>query len=99
MKKIQKSKHWPKNSLNPMMISRHQIVDKYGNVITLNDKQWEAVERAMAGESLVLIGPAGTGKTTTMKAVFQALFNAGKLPQMAGHGHKYLPENAPGVQY
>jgi ATP-dependent exoDNAse (exonuclease V) alpha subunit len=77
--------------------AKHQIVDKYGNIITLNDKQWEAVERAMAGESLVLIGPAGTGKTTTMKAVFQALFNAGKLPQMAGHGHKYLPENAPGV--
>lgn len=75
----------------------HQITDKHGNVITLNDKQWQAVELALQGKSFVLIGAAGTGKTTTMKAVFQALFNAGKLPQMAGHGHKYLPENAPGV--
>ena len=75
----------------------HRITDKHGNTITLNDKQWQAVELALSGKSFVLIGAAGTGKTTTMKAVFQALFNAGKLPQMAGHGHKYLPESAPGV--
>jgi exodeoxyribonuclease V alpha subunit len=77
--------------------SHRQITDKYGNIITLNERQWQAVEHALAGESFVLIGPAGTGKTTTMKAVMQALFNAGKIPQMSGHGHKYLPENAPGV--
>ncbi len=78
-------------------LDTHQITDKHGNIITLNDKQWQAVELALKGESFVLIGAAGTGKTTTMKAVFQAMFNAGMLPQMAGHGHKYLPENAPGV--
>lgn len=77
--------------------SHRQITDKYGNTITLNETQWRAVELALTGKSFVLIGPAGTGKTTTMKAVFQALFNAGKLPQMNNHGHKYLPENAPGV--
>jgi ATP-dependent exoDNAse (exonuclease V) alpha subunit len=77
--------------------SHRQITDKYGNTITLNEEQWEAVERALRGESICLIGPAGTGKTTTMKAVFTALMNAGKLPIMANHGHKYLPENAPGV--
>lgn len=77
--------------------SHHQITDKYGNTITLNDRQWKAVEYALSGESFVLIGPAGTGKTTTMKAVFQALMNANKLPIIANHGHNYLPENAPGV--
>lgn len=77
--------------------SHHQITDKYGNVITLNEKQWQVIELALQGKSVVLIGPAGTGKTTTMKALFQALLNAGKIPQMSGHGHKYLPENAPGV--
>lgn len=77
--------------------SSRQITDKYGNTITLNEQQWKAVELALEGKSFCLIGPAGTGKTTTMKAVFQALFNAGKLPVMAGHGHKHLPDNAPGV--
>lgn len=78
-------------------LSHREITDKYGNTITLNEEQWQAVELALAGKSLCLIGPAGTGKTTTMKAVNIALMNAGKLPIMANHGHKYLPENSPGV--
>lgn len=78
-------------------LANRQITDKYGNTITLNEKQWSAVEYALAGRSFVLIGAAGTGKTTTMKAVFAALMNAGKLPIMQSHGHKYLPESAPGV--
>lgn len=77
--------------------SHRQITDKYGNTITLNEQQWEAVTRVLAGESICLIGAAGTGKTTTMKAVNIALMNDGRLPNMANHGHKYLPENAPGV--
>lgn len=75
----------------------HEITDKYGNTITLNDKQWSAVEYALRGESFVLIGAAGTGKTTTMKAVNAALMHAGKIPIISNHGHKFLPENAPGV--
>jgi ATP-dependent exoDNAse (exonuclease V) alpha subunit len=78
-------------------LSHRQITDKYGNTITLNEQQWKAVLLAMEGKSFCLIGAAGTGKTTTMKAVNIALMNAGKLPIMANHGHKYLPENAPGV--
>lgn len=82
---------------NKTDFSNRQITDKYGNTITLNEEQWLAVEAVLAGKSICLIGPAGTGKTTTMKAVFIALMNAGKLPIMSNHGHKYLPENAPGV--
>jgi len=78
-------------------LSNRQITDKYGNTITLNAKQWEFVELVLSGQSAVLIGPAGTGKTTTMKAVFTALLNAGKIPIIANHGHKHLPENAPGI--
>lgn len=82
---------------NKTDFSNRQITDKYGNTITLNEEQWQAVEAVLNGKSICLIGPAGTGKTTTMKAVFIALMNAGKLPIMSNHGHKYLPENAPGV--
>lgn len=78
-------------------LSHRQITDKYGNTITLNDEQWQAVDHALRGESFCLIGPAGTGKTTTMKAVLTALINAGKIPVISNHGHKHLPENAPGI--
>jgi exodeoxyribonuclease V alpha subunit len=77
--------------------SHRQITDKYGNTITLNEQQWAFVELVLSGKSAVLIGPAGTGKTTTMKAVFTALLNANKIPIISNHGHKYLPENAPGI--
>jgi len=75
----------------------NQIYDKYGNLITLNAKQSEFVSLVLSGNSCILIGAAGTGKTTAQKAVTQALFAAGMIPTMHGHGHKYLPENAPGI--
>lgn len=74
-----------------------EIYDKYGNLITLNSKQQEFVNLVLQGKSCILLGAAGTGKTTTQRAVIQALFNAGMIPNMVNHGHKYLPENAPGV--
>lgn len=77
--------------------TNRQIIDKYGKTITLNERQWAAVEAVLAGKSICLIGAAGTGKTTTMKAVNIALMNAGKLPIISNHGHKFLPENVPGV--
>ena len=52
--------------------------DKYGNPITLNEKQSEAVRRVLAGESIVLIGAAGTGKTTAQKEIVRQLILSGK---------------------
>lgn len=50
----------------------------------LNDKQREAVLRfGINGESGVIIGPAGTGKTTTMKAVIQAAIYYGRIPKVS----------------
>lgn len=47
--------------------------------ITLNEKQLHAKEMAMIGKSFVIIGPAGSGKTTTQRAVSEALLEDKRL--------------------
>ncbi len=71
--------------------------DKNGNVITYNAKQKEFIDLALSGQSCILIGPAGTGKTTAMKGVMQSLIEAGMAPIMNNHNHKYLPQGVPGI--
>lgn len=71
--------------------------DKYGNTITYNEKQQEFIDLVLSGKSCILIGAAGTGKTTCMKGVISALLTAGKIPIMQNHNHKHLPHNSPGV--
>ena len=73
------------------------ITDKYGNPITLNDKQLEFVNLASSGQSCVLIGAAGTGKTTCQKAVVQALIQSGRAGILDPLDHNYLPRNVPGI--
>jgi exodeoxyribonuclease V alpha subunit len=73
-------------------------IDKYGNVIHLNAKQQEAISLALSGKSFILIGAAGTGKTTTVGAIMSALIGSGKVPQFGSHAHKHLPSgHAPGI--
>ncbi len=50
-------------------------------MVDLNEKQRFAVERAVAGESMCLVGPAGTGKTTGVRGLMKALRNEGKITQ------------------
>jgi ATP-dependent exoDNAse (exonuclease V) alpha subunit len=63
--------------------------------VDLNERQLEAVERGMRGQSFVLIGAAGTGKTTTTQELI-------KLIQQASHmmpfrdSTKHLNKDAPG---
>lgn len=47
--------------------------ESFSLAITLNEKQLHAKEMALFGKSYVLIGAAGTGKTTTQRAVAEAL--------------------------
>lgn len=49
-----------------------ELRSKFGN-ITFNEQQMEAVELAAQGKELVLTGAAGTGKTTTVKAIISHL--------------------------
>lgn len=77
--------------------SPNQILDKYGNPITLNSKQSEFVSLAGSGKSCVLIGAAGTGKTTCQKAVVQTLIESGKAGILESDGHKHLSSGTPGI--
>ena len=73
------------------------ITDRYGNNIQYNTKQAEFVNLAGSGASAVLIGAAGTGKTTCMKGTVQALIQNGIAGVMQAGGHKHLQDGSPGV--
>lgn len=49
------------------------LLDRYGNPITLNEKQASGVDYAISGQNYVLTGEAGTGKSTAIQAVCKSL--------------------------
>jgi len=65
----------------------------------LNEQQCLAVKLfGLEGKSGNLIGPAGTGKTTTMKAIIRAAIMSGRLPIFPDDmTHKYLTPGLPGI--
>ena len=71
--------------------------DKFGNPIHYNTKQQEFVNLGGSGASAVLIGAAGTGKTTCMKGTVQALIQNGVCGILQAGGHKHLVDNSPGL--
>jgi len=72
-------------------------LDKYGNEILLNEGQTEFVTAISNGESVVLIGAAGTGKTTAMRAATESLIKSGRVPPISDFGHKHLHAGTPGI--
>ena len=77
--------------------SRAETTNKYGQVITYNEKQQEIINRVANGESVILIGPAGTGKTTAMKGATSALIQSGRIGTLQSTGHKHLVDGTPGL--
>lgn len=77
----------------------YSIPQADGSVLTLNEEQSRAVDWfGIQGKSGCLIGPAGTGKTTTMKAVIRAAILCGRIPTVPTEDkHKYLPTGKPGI--
>ena len=71
--------------------------DRNGKVITYNLKQQEFVNLAGSGVSCVLIGAAGTGKTTVMKEVVSSLIQNGTVGILDSAGHKHLSSGTPGI--
>lgn len=73
------------------------MTDKYGKPISYNSKQQEFVSLAGSGQSAVLIGAAGTGKTTCMKGTVQELITNQIVGVMDSGGHKHLQSGTPGL--
>ena len=74
-----------------------ETTDKYGKVITYNEKQQQFINLASSHKSCILIGAAGTGKTTCMKGTVSALAQSPDTGILKGHDHKHLPEGVPGI--
>lgn len=76
----------------------NQGIGRTGEVITYNDKQMEAITRAgRNGESIVLIGAAGSGKTTCQQGITMELVQSGRAGVLNADGHKYLKSGTPGI--
>lgn len=69
------------------------------NGLVLNEHQRKAVDWfGLEGLSGCLIGPAGTGKTTTMKAIIRAAVMSGRIPIIPNtDDHKYMQTGLPGI--
>ena len=70
--------------------------DRHGHTITYNSRQREAINLVASGQSCVIIGAAGTGKTTIQKASTQALIDSGSITPLLAE-HKYLRSSSPGL--
>jgi len=78
--------------------SHGQVIDKYGKLITLNERQQEFVRIAgIERKSAVLIGAAGTGKSTTQYAVCQESIQSGNAGVLRTEDHKHLIDGTPGI--
>jgi exodeoxyribonuclease V alpha subunit len=74
-----------------------QTTDRYGHSISYNSNQQEFINLASSGKSCILIGAAGTGKTTCMKGTVQSLIQNGKAGLLSSEGHKHLIDGTPGI--
>lgn len=80
-----------KETLHPV----HELArDK---VIVYNEQQSKFIELVYSGKSCALIGPAGTGKTTSTKGAILKLIDSGKAGRLDIADHKYLQSGTPGV--
>ena len=70
--------------------------DRFGKTITYNSRQSEAIKLISSGQSCVVIGAAGTGKTTIQKGATQALIQSG-LGRLHTSEHKYLKSDNYGI--
>lgn len=69
-----------------------------GNIIELNDEQYDVCQVVSAGEDVVVIGPAGSGKSTTQRAAAIKLMQSGRIPTIKNtNSHKWLTANRPGI--
>jgi ATP-dependent exoDNAse (exonuclease V) alpha subunit len=78
--------------------NEHLGTDRYGNTISWNAEQWQFIQLALAGSSCILIGAAGTGKTTTVRGTVESLIQSKHIPTLRDK-HKHLPVGTPGIVF
>lgn len=74
-----------------------ETVGMHGEVIIYNDKQQQAVTLGTTGASFVLLGAAGTGKSTCQRGVVSSLILNNKAGIMQGDGHKHIKDGTPAI--
>ena len=84
--------------VSPSDPNQHYGTDRYGKSIAWNAEQWQFISTIQDGKSAVLIGPAGTGKTTSTNGGVQALLQSKYFPPMRDK-HKHLPHGSPGIVF
>jgi ATP-dependent exoDNAse (exonuclease V) alpha subunit len=66
-------------------------------LITYNAEQSKAIELISQLKSCILLGAAGTGKTTTMKGALEALAKNPQIPIIEYSDHKFITRGLPGI--
>lgn len=86
-----------KHQINlPLTLPKQEETPSTG--IIYNTEQQKAIDLALTGKSFVLIGAAGTGKTTCMKGVVSSLITSNNTcPLKSTSGHKYLCQGMQGI--
>lgn len=73
-------------------------IGKHGEEISYNEKQLQFINLVSNLKSCVLIGAAGTGKTTCMMGAINTLIHSGKIPILQDTAsHKHLIPGTPGI--
>jgi len=73
-------------------------IGKHGEAITYNREQQLFIKTTLAGHDCILIGAAGTGKTTCVMGSINSLVNSGTIPMLDSGEHKHLPyAKVPGI--
>jgi hypothetical protein len=74
----------------------HHGIGKNGEAIIYNAEQWAFIQTVLGGKSCILIGAAGTGKTTSTTGAISSLIREKHIPQIDSN-HKHLPSHAPAI--
>lgn len=72
----------------------------HGETITYNEEQQTFIATAAKGDSAVLIGAAGTGKTTCSQGAINALMDSTNgicIPPLVADDHTHLTSGGPGI--
>lgn len=81
---------------SPAITTSHYGTGKNGEAIEYNAEQWQFIQTVLSGQSCILIGAAGTGKTTSTRGAISELLRTKYIPSIAAP-HKHLHAENPAI--